>query len=76
MITTNHEGIYKKLLIIRNQGQEGYNHTWLGNNFRVNDILAAFGIEQLKIETILDKKVELVNAYFKHLSEFTEIKTR
>ena len=42
----------------------------------MNDILAAFGIEQLKkIETILDKKVELANAYFKHLSEFTEIKT-
>ena len=35
MITTNNENIYKKLKIIRNQGQEGrYNHTFLGNNFR------------------------------------------
>ena len=62
---TNNDELAKKLRIIRNQGQEGrYNHTHLGNNFRMTDILAAIGIEQLKkIDSILDEKVRLANFY-------------
>ncbi len=58
LITTNDTELAKKLKIIRNQGQEGrYNHTHLGNNFRMNDITATIGIEQLKkIDQIINKK--------------------
>ena len=49
LVTTNSDDLAKKLRIIRNQGQEGrYHHTHLGNNFRMSDITATIGIEQLK----------------------------
>lgn len=65
MVTTNDEELYKRLLIIRNQGQEGrYNHTWLGNNYRLTDIHAALGIEQLKrINWLLSEKQKLAEYY-------------
>jgi len=65
MVTTNDEQLYKNLLIIRNQGQEGrYRHTWLGNNFRFTDIQAALGIEQLKrLEWILSEKAKIARNY-------------
>lgn len=77
MVTTNSEDLYEKLIIIRNQGQEGrYNHTWLGNNFRMTDILAAFGVEQLKkIDEVLNDKVFLAHRYDKSFSDFEEVDT-
>ena len=73
---TNDIELASKLRIIRNQGQEGrYNHTHLGNNFRMTDILAAVGIEQLKkIDFILDEKVKIANFYKNNFetSEFVE----
>jgi dTDP-4-amino-4,6-dideoxygalactose transaminase len=65
VVVTNDDLLAKKLRIIRNQGQEGrYNHTWLGNNYRMTDILASIGIEQLKkIDSILDDKVILAKKY-------------
>ena len=49
MIVTNNQDLYKKLNIIRNQGQtKRYHHTMLGNNYRMTDIMASIGIEQLK----------------------------
>ncbi|MEQ8667384.1 MAG: DegT/DnrJ/EryC1/StrS family aminotransferase [Rhodospirillales bacterium] len=65
MVTTNDTALYEKLLIIRNQGQEGrYNHTHLGHNYRMTDVLAAIGIEQLKkIDDLLDTKVEIAATY-------------
>ncbi len=72
MVTTNDDDLFEKLTIIRNQGQEGrYNHTWLGNNFRMTDVLAAIGVEQLKkIDTLLTEKVEIANRY---TEEFAKI---
>ena len=65
LITTNDDNLANKLRIIRNQGQEGrYNHTMLGNNFRMTDITAAIGIEQLKkIENILAQKKKIAKFY-------------
>ncbi len=55
VVLTDDAGLYEKLKIIRNQGQEGrYHHTLLGNNFRMTDVQAAIGIEQLKK---LDKNI-------------------
>jgi len=52
MITTNDEDIYKKTVSIRNHGRKqtkwGYEHDKIGYNYRMTDITAAIGIEQLK----------------------------
>lgn len=76
MVVTNDESLYKRLLIIRNQGQEGrYNHTHLGNNFRMTDVCAAIGIEQLKkIDNILDCKVALAAYYDSAFEELQGIR--
>jgi perosamine synthetase len=75
MVTTNDEDLYKKLLIIRNQGQEGrYKHTWLGNNYRLTDIQAAFGIEQLKrVDWLLSEKQKLADRYSEAFSKMEGI---
>lgn len=75
MVTTNDDKLAKNLKIIRNQGQEGrYNHTWLGNNYRMTDIQAAIGIEQFKrIDFILDKKVEIANYYNQAFNSFQNL---
>lgn len=77
MITTNNKELFDKLKMIRNQGQDGrYNHVLLGNNFRMTDILAAFGIEQLKkIDLLLDKKVSLAKNYTEFFSNNEDIQT-
>ena len=74
---TNDIELAAKLRIIRNQGQEGrYNHTHLGNNFRMTDILAAVGIEQLKkIDSILDEKVKIADFYKKKFKETETVET-
>ena len=49
MIVTNNQDLYKKLNIIRNQGQtKRYHHTMLGNNYRMTDIMASIGIRTTK----------------------------
>jgi len=52
MITTNNDEIAEKAMSLRNHGREktkwGYEHSCLGYNFRMTDIAAAIGIEQLK----------------------------
>ena len=49
MITTNDAEIDRKVRILRDQGQtEKYVHAMVGFNFRMTNIAAAIGIEQLK----------------------------
>ena len=76
-ITTNSNSIYKKLKIIRNQGQEGrYNHTMLNYNYRMTDIAASVGIEQLKkIRKIISKKNKIVDYYNKSFKDNRYIET-
>ena len=68
-ISTNNKSLYKFLLKIRNQGQsKRYHHVLIGNNYRMTDIAAAIGIEQLKkIKKIIDKKNKIANFYYKSL---------
>ena len=64
MITTNSKDIFEKARLIRNHGSLiRYYHQILGYNFRMTEICAAIGIEQLKK---LDKfnKVRVSNATF------------
>lgn len=52
MITTNNDDIAEKLYSLRNHGREktkwGYEHGQVGYNYRMTDVAAAIGIEQLK----------------------------
>ncbi|MDC0476530.1 DegT/DnrJ/EryC1/StrS family aminotransferase [Alphaproteobacteria bacterium] len=65
VVLTDDAGLYEKLRIIRNQGQEGrYHHTLLGNNFRMTDVQAAIGIEQLKkLDKIIGEKAKIAKQY-------------
>jgi perosamine synthetase len=60
MITTNNEEFAELTLSLRNHGREktkwGYEHGRLGYNYRLTDIGAAIGLEQLKK---LPKNIEL-----------------
>ncbi|MCX6671990.1 MAG: DegT/DnrJ/EryC1/StrS family aminotransferase [Euryarchaeota archaeon] len=52
MVTTNNDELAEKAISLRNHGREktkwGYEHGCLGYNYRMTDIAAAIGIEQLK----------------------------
>lgn len=49
MITTNDNQLYQKLLLLRNHGAPSkYHYEMLGYNFRLTDLQAALGLEQLK----------------------------
>ena len=76
MVTTNSNQLAEKLRIIRNQGQVGrYNHIYHGQNFRMTDVLASIGIEQLKkIDFILKQKQKLAQRYNKAFKNYMSIK--
>jgi len=64
MITTNNKQIYEKLLKLRNHGSnKKYHHETLGYNFRMTEINAVLGIEQLKKLTNFNK-IRSKNANF------------
>ncbi len=71
VVLTNDKSFAEKLKIIRNQGQEGrYNHTVLGNNFRMTDVQAAIGMVQLsKIDRIIGDKKRIALLYDKMFAE-------
>lgn len=49
MITMNDAALYEKCKLIRSHGQSGrYYHTALGFNYRLTDVMASLGIQQLK----------------------------
>ena len=69
MITTNSEEIASVCRSLRNHGESHkYYHTILGHNYRMTDIQAAIGIEQLKKLDVFNRK-RLDNAEFfnKHI---------
>ena len=65
MVVTNSNTLAKKIKILRNQGQSSrYKHIMLGNNYRMTDINATIGIEQLKkINKNLIKKNKISKIY-------------
>ncbi|MGQ9582435.1 MAG: DegT/DnrJ/EryC1/StrS family aminotransferase [Thermoplasmatota archaeon] len=49
MVTTDNEELAAKIRLLRDHGQKSrYEHVVIGYNYRMNDISAAIGIEQLK----------------------------
>jgi len=68
IITTNDKEIFEKVNSIRNHGREktkwGYEHDRIGYNYRMTDIAAAIGIEQLKKLPAFNEKRRTNAHYF------------
>jgi len=78
IITTNDETLANKARIFRNQGMEKrYYHDIIGYNFRMTDIAAAIGIEQLrKLEKFTKARIRNANYLTKKLITMNlELKT-
>jgi perosamine synthetase len=75
MVTTNDETFAEKVGFLRNHGQtERYIHQELGWNFRMTNIAAAIGIEQLKkLDKNNIKRRENASIYDELLSDVVEI---
>lgn len=88
MLTTNVESYIQQLRLMRNQGMD-YSattrhtnskihfetHSTPGFNYRMTDLQAAIGIEQLKkLDTILEKRYEVAQKYLKHLKQIPYLK--
>ena len=72
MITTNDNELFEISNSIRNHGREktkwGYEHGRIGYNYRMTDISAAIGLEQLKkLPSFLKKRRENAKFYDKNL---------
>lgn len=69
MIVTNNKGIEENSRMCINHGQkEKYIHTNIGFNYRMTDISAAIGIEQLKrLDAITKRRREIAMMYEKDL---------
>ncbi len=72
MITTNDNELFEIAKSIRNHGREktkwGYEHGRIGYNYRMTDIAAAIGLEQLKkLPSFLKKRRENAKFYDKNL---------
>lgn len=72
MITTNDNKLFEIANSIRNHGREktkwGYEHGRIGYNYRMTDISAAIGLEQLKkLPSFLKKRRENAKFYDKNL---------
>ncbi|MBG0791129.1 MAG: DegT/DnrJ/EryC1/StrS aminotransferase family protein [Desulfovibrionaceae bacterium] len=65
LISTNDPELAETCRVVRNQGQsERYVHVMLGHNYRMTDITAAFGLEQLKrVEWFLSQKASIAARY-------------
>lgn len=70
-IITDNEVFYNRLIEIRDHGgdwRKSRLHKSLGVNFKFNDILASFGLEQLKsIDMLLEKRNKIFDCYRKHI---------
>ncbi|MEA2054916.1 MAG: DegT/DnrJ/EryC1/StrS family aminotransferase [Candidatus Thermoplasmatota archaeon] len=80
MVTTNSEKVAERAYSIRNHGREktkcGYGHNRLGYNYRMTDIAAAIGIEQLKkLPKFNERRKENAKYLNKKLDEMKGIET-
>ncbi len=75
MIVTNDENIYEKCKLLRSHGQtKKYYHPYLGFNYRMSEIEAALGIEQLaKLDDLINKRRENASFLTEELSSVYEI---
>ena len=69
MILTNNKELFLKAKAIRNQGEiKKFNHKFLGNNYRMMDIVACIGNSQFnRFGNLLKSRKEKVAYYKRHL---------
>ena len=77
MITLNDKKKYEYIKKLRSMGQlERYNHIYLGYNYRMTDIAAVIGLEQLKkVKKNISAKQKLAEKYDKAFKNFSYLKT-
>jgi len=77
MVTTNDDALVEKMRLLRDHGQkERYEHVVIGYNYRMNDISAAIGIEQLKkLERFNQKRIQNAKVITEGISEVKQVKT-
>lgn len=77
MITLNNKKIYEYMKKLRTMGQiERYNHQYLGYNYRMTDISASIGIEQLKeVRNNIKYKQNLAEQYDSAFENNSSLKT-
>jgi len=76
MVTTNDQELDRKGRLIRSHGQESkYYHTILGLNYRMTDIMAAIGLNQLhELDFFLEKRRENAKVLTQGLKRFSGLK--
>ncbi|MBV9622712.1 MAG: DegT/DnrJ/EryC1/StrS family aminotransferase [Acidobacteria bacterium] len=77
MITMNDRALYEKCRLMRSHGQsDKYYHTLLGFNYRLTDVMAALGLEQLrKLAGRIARRRENANQLRTHLEGIPGIQT-
>lgn len=75
IITTNNQELYEKCRLLRSHGQEKkYYHTDLGLNYRMTEVEAAIGIEQLKkLDFFIETRRKNAEYLTNHLSSIDGI---
>lgn len=79
VVVTNNKKLYQRLCLIRNHGEavvknKNFNNI-LGYNFRLGEIEAAIGIEQLKkLNYLIKKRIEVCHLLTKSLSKISHLK--
>jgi len=76
MITTNNTELYERLKLMKSHGQsKKYYHTMFGLNYRMSEVEAAIGIEQLKkLDSMIERRRANAKIYNTRLSEIDGIK--
>ena len=78
MITTNDKKLYQKFLILRDHGKQNplFNiHTELGSNWRLSEIQALLGVQQLnKAKSIVSERIKIATLYDKILKNISNIR--
>jgi dTDP-4-amino-4,6-dideoxygalactose transaminase len=71
MITTNDDFVYEKCKLLRNHGmKERYNNIQMGYNYKMTDIQAAIGIEQIKkLEEFNKRRIKNANYFLKNINK-------
>ena len=65
LLTTNDDKLNDICRVVRNQGQsERYVHVMIGHNYRMTDMTAAFGLQQLKrVDWFIEQKSNIAAKY-------------
>lgn len=86
-VSTNDDGFYEKLKILRNHGIDkgaferfgpkadwAYDQKYLGRNYRITDFQAALGISQLKkLHSFIDRRTKIAEIYNDAFKDLAEL---